>query len=218
MSTVSDTKTLQNEILLSSFLDMVRAKDGDFTALDSLRRACMVDESYETMIRKICSNPQGKNAFKKRIRLGDIDLSELRNLSNNTLGYLYAEHMLQNQLKPLKGHSAESDYQFLGTHLAETHDIWHVVIGSKTDILGEIQLEAFYVAQLETSRFWLALLAKNLLKAVVYDIDSSTQYMEALTKGWSMGRKAEPLFGTDWNSLWATSINEVRSSLNILAV
>ena len=40
--------------------------------------------------------------------------------------------------------------------------------------------------------------------------------MEALTKGWMMGKKAKPLFGIDWNTLWETPIDELRASLNIL--
>lgn len=218
MPSISDKYSIDSEKLLSRILDMVRAPDGDFTTLSHLGEACVDHESYEIIIGKLSSNSKGKKAFEERLRLGPIDLIELKKLSNDTLGYLYAEHMIQNQLKPLQFSSAENDHQFLDSHLAETHDIWHVVTGSRTDVIGEIQLEAFYVAQFEISRFWLALLAKNLLKAVAYDIENSTQYMEALTRGWSMGRKAKPLFGINWNSLWTTSIQEVRFSLNLLDV
>ena len=218
MSSICDKNSINSENLFSSILNMVRAPDGDFTALGKLGEACIDYENHAIMIEKLSSNAQGKKAFEERLALGPIDLIELKKLSNDTLGYLYAEHMIRNQLKPLQSSSAESDYQFLNSHLTETHDIWHVVTGSKTDIFGEIQLEAFYAAQLEISRFWLALLAKNLLKAVAYDIENSTQYMEALTRGWSMGRKAKPLFGVNWNNLWTTSIQEVRFSLNLLEV
>ena len=216
MSDLINTKQQWEESLLSSFLDMVRASDGDFAVLDQLGKVSSDSESFQLMVERLSRHPQGKKAFERRFSLGAIDLEELRKLPDNTLGRLYAEHMLHNQLKPLQAQPAESEQQFLATHLAETHVIWHVVTGSKTDILGEIQLEAFYVAQLEVSRFWLALLAKNLLKSAVYDIEISTQYMEALTKGWSMGRKAEPLFGIDWNTLWEIPIEQVRASLNIV--
>jgi ubiquinone biosynthesis protein COQ4 len=209
---------INSEKLFSSILNMVRVPDGDFTALRDLGEACIDHENSKIMIEKLSSHPQGKKAFEERLSLGTIDLIKLKKLSNDTLGYLYAEHMIGNELKPFQSSSAKNDHQFLGSHLTETHDIWHVVTGSKTDIFGEIQLEAFYVAQLEISRFWLALLAKNLLKAVAYDIEISTQYMEALTRGWSMGRQAKPLFGVSWNNLWTTSIQEVRFSLNLLDV
>jgi ubiquinone biosynthesis protein COQ4 len=201
--------------VLSSFLDMVQTADGDFAMIDRLAKSTADSESLQLMVEKISQHPQGKKAFENRASLGTVDLEKLSKLSTNTLGRSYAKHMLDNQLKPLQSAAVENDLQFLGAHMTETHDIWHVVTGSKTDILGEIQLEAFYVAQLEVSRFWLALLTKNLLKAVVYDIESADRYMEAIMKGWLMGKKAQPLFGIEWQTLWETPIEQVRTSLNI---
>jgi ubiquinone biosynthesis protein COQ4 len=202
--------------LLSSILDMLHTVDGDFGAIDRLAIASSDRESLQLMIDRLSSHPQAKKAFESRFRLDAIDLEKLKKLPDRTLGHLYAKHLLDNQLKPLQPQSAENEFQFIGTHITETHDLWHVITGSKTDICGEIQLEAFYVAQLEVSRFWLALLTKNLLKSLLYDLEASDRYMDALTKGWMMGKKAKPLFGIDWNTLWETPIDELRASLNIL--
>ena len=103
----------------------------------------------------------------------------------------------------------------MGAHITETHDIWHVVTGFNTNIIGEIQLEAFYVSQLQASRFWLALIAKNLLKSAVYDIECSADYMDAIAQGWMMAKHAKPLFGIEWKSLWSTPLDEIRDDLNI---
>ena len=203
------------EELISSFLDMVRTTDADFTVLAQLTKASSDSYTFQTMVERLSATPRGKEAFKKRFTLGEIDLEALSKLPADTLGCNYAKHMKSNNLQPMNAPQAENNYQFLGNHLTETHDIWHVITGSKTDILGEIQLEAFYVAQLEVSRFWLALLAKNLLKATVYKIDHTTQYIESLTNGWTMGRKAKPLFGIDWNEFWETPLSEIRTSFDI---
>jgi len=215
MSDPIHEKHLWQQSLLSSVLDIVQAADGDFTAVGQLAKASNDRESLQLMIERLSQYPQGKQAFVKQLRLGSVNLEQLRQLSDHTLGHIYAEHMIRNQLKPLQVSTVESDCDFLIAHLTETHDIWHVVTGSNTDIWGEIQLEAFYVAQLELSRFWMALLAKNLLKAAVYNIESSTQYMEALTKGWLMGKKAKLLFGIDWKMLWETPLEQVRASLSL---
>jgi ubiquinone biosynthesis protein COQ4 len=201
--------------LLSSVLEMVETVDGDFGAIDRLAQASSDLESLQLAIDRLCIHPQVKTAFANRLQLSTIDLVALQNLPDNTLGYFYAKHMLDNQLKPLQSPPAQNDLQFLGSHITETHDLWHVITGNKTDILGEIQLESFYVAQLEVSRFWLALLTKNLLKSLLYDIEAASQYMGAISTGWLMGKKAQPLFGIDWNNLWATPIDELRASLNI---
>jgi ubiquinone biosynthesis protein COQ4 len=204
--------------LLSSFLGMVQAADGDFTAIDRLAKATGDGESLQLMVEHLSQYSQGKKAFESHFSLGIIDLEQLSKLSKNTLGHLYAKHMVDNNLKVLQAQPPENDYQFLSFHLTETHDIWHVITDSKTDIWGEIKLEAFYVAQLKMSRFWLALLSKNLLKSVLYNIELSNQYMDALTTGWLMGKKAKPLFGINWNTLWETPIDEVRKSLDITEV
>jgi ubiquinone biosynthesis protein COQ4 len=215
MTDAIDNKEEWEESLLTSFFNMVRASDGNFAIIDQLSKASSDSYSLQSMVERLSRTPQGKEAFKKRLSLGSIDLEQLGNLPSNTLGYLYAEHMSKNQLKPLEVMPFENDYQFLGSYITETHDIWHVVTGSETDILGEIQLEAFYVAQLEVSRFWLALLVKNLLKSTVYNIDCATQYMESLTNGWIMGRNAKPLFGIDWSTLWEIPLEQIRASLNV---
>jgi ubiquinone biosynthesis protein COQ4 len=207
-----------NPQLLSSFLKMVEADDGDFEVISELAEASADQKSLDLIIQHLSSHPQGQQAFANPFSLGAIDPNTLIALPKQTLGHLYAEHLLQNQLNPLVAQPAENNYQFLGNHLKETHDIWHVITGSKTDILGEIQLEAFCVAQLETSRLWLALLTKNLVKSMLYDIEMAPQYMDALTTGWTMGRTAQPLFGVNWSRQWETPIDQIRASFNIVGV
>jgi ubiquinone biosynthesis protein COQ4 len=216
MQTLNDTKQQWQDLALESFLNMVKAPDGDFDAIYRLSAALNDDESFKIMVESLSRHPQGKRAFEERPRLGNVELEKLHQLNENTFGYLYADHMLRNNLKPLQASAVNNNSEFFVAHITETHDIWHVVTGSNTKITEEIQLEAFYVAQLYASRFWLALLAKNLLKAVVYDIEVTSQYMNAITKGWNQGKEAKSLFGIKWNTLWETPLEEIRSSLNVV--
>lgn len=184
--------------------------------LPRLSQATNDASSLKLAIEFLSQHPQGKQAFEERPRLGDLDLQQLHQLSEDTFGYAYANHMLENGLTPLQAGSVQTDNEFLAAHITEMHDIWHVVTGFGTNIIGEIQLEAFYVAQLYASRFWLSLLAKNLLKAVVFDVEASTKYMDAITVGWLMAKQARPLFGIRWNTLWQTPLADLRTRLNIV--
>ncbi|MGB5632985.1 MAG: Coq4 family protein, partial [Waterburya sp.] len=170
------------------------------------------------IIEFLSHHPQGKQAFLSRPRLGSVDLQQLLTYPQNTLGYVYADHMTRNGLMPLQTSKSDNDYQFFIAHIRETHDLWHVVTGFDTNIIGEIQLEAFYVAQLYASRFWLALIAKNLLKAVVDDIETAGEYLNAITQGWTMAQRAKPLFGIRWNTLWSTPLKDIRTNLNIIHI
>jgi ubiquinone biosynthesis protein COQ4 len=210
-----DAKQQREEALLSAFLEMVRSPDGDFGVLDRLGAASADLESLQLLIQFLSNHPQGKSAFENYPRVGEVDLEQLALLPSHTLGYAYAQHMLKNNLKPLQIKPSTNNYEFLSAHISETHDIWHVIIDADTSITGEIKLEAFYVSQFPFSRFWLALVTKNLLKAVVYNIDRSTEYMDAIAQGWLLAKQAQPLFGIDWKLLWEKPLYEIRDSLNI---
>jgi ubiquinone biosynthesis protein COQ4 len=216
MQTTEDAQQQWQDLAFESFFNMVKASDGDFDAIAQLSNALNDDESLKTMVEFLSLDPQGKQAFLDRPRLGNVDLYKLHQLNTSTFGYIYADHMLTNNLTPLQANQVNNDYEFLAAHITETHDIWHVVTGCDTNIIGEIRLEAFYVAQLYTSRFWLALLAKNLLKTVVYEIEVTDRYMDAITQGWLMAKQAKPLFGIQWKTLWEISLQDIRTSLNII--
>jgi ubiquinone biosynthesis protein COQ4 len=204
--------------MLSSFIGIAEANDGDFTAIDRLIAASRDPQSSYLTIEHLSRFPQCQLAFAKRESLGAIDLADLHQLPIDTLGYHYADYMLRHQLKHLVAPLAANEAEFIDTHMRETHDIWHIVTGSSIDMLGEIKLQGFCVAQLQLSRFWLALLTKNLLKASIYDIEAADGYMTALTTGWMMGKAAQPLFGIDWTTLWETPLAQVRASLDITGI
>jgi ubiquinone biosynthesis protein COQ4 len=216
MQSVESSDQIWQDSVIETIVNFTKAADGDFEHIAKLASVVSDSHSLQKIIDFLSSTSQGKQAFQKRPRVGDVDLQKLHSLPANTFGYAYAQHMLENNLQPLQAGLVENDYQFFSAHITETHDMWHIVTGSNTNVLGEIQLEAFYVSQLYATRFWLALLAKNLLKAVVYDIELSTQYMDAIAQGWIMAKQAKPLFGIEWNLLWETPLDDVRTSLNII--
>ena len=87
---------------MSSFLEMVNTTDGDFTVVAKLIEASNDDESMQLTIEHLCLYPQAKQAFTNRLRLGTIDLDRMSKLAVNTLGRLYADHIIQNRLKPIQ--------------------------------------------------------------------------------------------------------------------
>jgi ubiquinone biosynthesis protein COQ4 len=203
------------EAAIASVISLAKAPDGDFSVINKLAHVMAEPNSLQAMFDYLTSLPEGKRAFLERPRIGTVDLLTLAQLPADSFGYAYAQHMLANHLNPIQAGPVETDLQYLGAHITETHDIWHVITGCNTNILGEIQLESFYVAQLQATRFWLALLTKNLLKAVVYDIEASSQYMEAICQGWQLGKQAKPLFGMPWQQLWSEPLKTIQANLNL---
>jgi ubiquinone biosynthesis protein COQ4 len=214
LNTLEKPDTWQQS-MLSSVVAITEAADGDFTAIDRLVAASRDPESLSLTIQYLSQFPHSRIALTHRRSLGSIDLAALHQLPVDTLGYQYANYMLSHQLQHLVAPLAATESEFIDTHMRETHDIWHVVTGSPISMLGEIQLQAFCVAQLQRSRFWMALMTKNLLKATIYDIEAADGYLTALTTGWIMGKAAQPLFGIDWISMWELPLDRVRASLDI---
>jgi ubiquinone biosynthesis protein COQ4 len=214
MNTLQKPETWQQS-MLSSVVAITEAPDGDFSAIDRLIAASGDPDSLALTIEYLSQSPHSQLALANRQPLGAIDLNALHQLPVDTLGYHYADYLLSHQLQQLEAQPATTAAEFIDIHMRETHDIWHVVTGSSIDMLGEIQLQAFCIAQLNRSRFWLALLTKNLLKASIYNIEAADGYMTALTSGWIMGKAAQPLFGVDWISMWELPLDRVRASLNI---
>jgi ubiquinone biosynthesis protein COQ4 len=198
------------------FMQIVKAPYGDFQAIWNLANALHDEEGFKRTVEFLSLHPSARAAIQNRLLLGAIDLQQLHSLPAETLGYTYSDHLLRNSLNPIQSQMVENDYDYLIAHLAEVHDIWHVVINSDTSMTGETKLQAFVAAQLRASRFSFAMLAKNLLKAAVEDLDLAEQLMDALAEGWSMGKQAHPLFGVQWNTLWDIPLVKLQAKWNLL--
>ena len=93
------------------------------------------------------------------------------------------------------------EFTFIRAHLYETHDVWHAVTGFGADVAGELGLQAFYGAQ-APSTLPLFLLAMGFLNTAIYSPDERERRIDAIARGWEMGRNAQALFGVRWDELW----------------
>lgn len=215
MLTTLEKPATRQQSMLASVVAITQAENGDFTEIDRLLEISADPQSLALTIEYLAQFPHCQSALAHHQPLASIDLAALHQLPVDTLGYHYADYMFRHQLEHLAVKPAASAAEFIDTHIRETHDIWHIVTGSPISMLGEIQLQAFCIAQLQLSQFWMALLTKNLLKAAIYDIEAADGYMTALTTGWTMGKAAQPLFGVDWVSMWELPLAQVQVSLGI---
>jgi ubiquinone biosynthesis protein Coq4 len=154
-------------------------------------------------------------AFREKHRI-KVDLNVLRRLPEGTLGRVFAEHMIAANLDPSAIPTLEDgdDVMFFRAHLYETHDVWHAVTGFGTDLVGELGLQAFYLAQIPSPLPSL-LLAVGFLRSGIYDSELTLSFMDALIRGWRMGRSSIPFFGLRWDEMWSLPLSEVRRRVGI---
>jgi ubiquinone biosynthesis protein COQ4 len=203
------------QLVFERFLEILHAPYGDFQAIGHLAHAINDAESLQQAIDYLSTYPHAKHAIQKHLPLGEVDLQQLHELPQETLGYRYSDHMLRNNLKPITTQPVDSDLNFVTTHMAEVHDIWHIMADADVDMPGEMKLHAFTAAQLRCARFSFAMLAKNLMKATVDDLALAEQLMDALTEGWLMGKRAKPIFGLQWQTLWQVPVKQLQAEWNI---
>jgi ubiquinone biosynthesis protein Coq4 len=198
------------------FLDLVRHPDHldrVFQISDGLVRRQR--EVLTKMAEHFARDPQGAAALRDKPRLR-VDLDRLSRLPAGTLGRVYADELRRRGLDPssIPTLPAATDAEFVRAHLYETHDVWHAVTGFDTDVAGELGLQAFYGAQAPGS-LPMVLLGLGMLNTAFYALDDRERRLDAISRGWQMGREARPLFGADWSNLWAKPLGVVRQMLRI---
>jgi ubiquinone biosynthesis protein COQ4 len=170
---------------------------------------------WEEVIAALQSDPRTAPAVRDRRAREAIDLVSLGRLPEKTLGRVFFEHCRARGLNPNLGHIApDNDVDWLLSELISTHDIWHVTTGWGNDEIGEYGLGGFYVAQLAGASFFGFLLGLAAL-STVFRRKSFAEFIAAVTAGYQIGKRTEPLFGVDWSQYWSMPLTEVRSRLGL---
>ncbi|MHC5671205.1 hypothetical protein [Nostoc sp.] len=80
MDSVAQLESGWHDSALESIINIVRAPDGDFESIGNLANTVADLHSLQKIIELLHRTPQGKQAFERRSRLGDIDLQKLYRL------------------------------------------------------------------------------------------------------------------------------------------
>ena len=210
-------QALANAQALLSFVRIVRDPnrlDEVFELSDKLAGAH--PEELAAMVDALGRTEKGAKALRERPRLGKLSLSALGEYPEGTLARGFADFLGERGLDPASIPTLEvhDEGSFVRAHLYETHDLWHVVTGFDTDVAGELGLQAFYAAQVP-GKLPIALLSGGMLNTLIYADGDRARRLAAISRGWTMGERAAPFFGTDWAQLWSTPLAEVRSALRL---
>lgn len=147
-----------------------------------------------------------------------VDLPALRALPLGTLGRTFAAFLDDHGFDPTglhhSGDADRTDLDRFKVHMQRSHDLWHTVLGFDTDVAGELGLQAFYMAQLGTPLGYV-LLAAGMLGTLFFHHDDGERRMEAITRGWQLGRRARPLFGADWQRMFTWPLEQVRAHFGL---
>lgn len=170
----------------------------------------------EAMLDFLAQDPRTAPRLRALRSWAPIDLDALARLPEATLGRAFADHCRARGLNPnLVDFPTATPQDLFLHHAYATHDIWHVVTGWGNDLTGEMGVGAFYAAQLGAPPFFALLFTLLIFNSVFFSPSTLRERLDAFAAGYEAGRRAEPLFGLDWASLWAIPLAEVRARLGL---
>jgi ubiquinone biosynthesis protein COQ4 len=106
----------------------------------------------------------------------------------------------------------EAELAFVGDRMRDTHDLWHAVTGYHGDVLGEVALLAFTLAQQ-----WNHGIALIVAGALAKGFGGHVNLTDLVRDGYRRGRAAAWLPAQDWEALLERPLDEVRAMLGIAA-
>lgn len=167
----------------------------------------------------ILGHPNVAPVLARRARPPRVDLAALRALPEDTLGRAFAAFLDARGFDPTGLYHTDvdpnaDDFTLFRLHMERTHDIWHTVTGFDTDIAGELGLQAFGLAQAGTTLSYV-ILAAGMLGTLFFDPHDGARRMDAVVRGWQLGRRARPLFGADWETMFTWPLGQVRAHLGL---
>ncbi|MTJ12767.1 hypothetical protein FJR11_09220 [Anabaena sp. UHCC 0187] len=162
-------------------------------------------------------NPEINALFTERWLPAPINLDELSKLPEGTLGYIYAKEMKARGFDPnfYKKVAVVDDISYLKMLWRTTHDIYHVVTGFDTDVMGELGLQAFVLAQNPTP-ISIMLVSFGMVLTSLYQPTKLNVVMTEIARGYSLGSHTSvKLISKKWDQFWNVPISEIRAQLQM---
>lgn len=215
-----DVRKLNLDLLttLKGFVSLMRdptQTDSVFDVEDGLRHT----KAAQLAVEYAKSKPGVAEIFAERYLAPSPDIDALKQLPEDSLGYIYASYLSEAGFDPdfYRKTEVEDDITYMFMRLRQTHDIWHVVTGFGSDVNAELGLKAFEIAQIHRTLAAM-LIAGGLLRTLLKTPEMLDGLLEQIAIGYRMGAKAKPFIAQKWEEHWEKPLTEWRQELNIETV
>ena len=172
---------------------------------------------------RFCSAPGGPTILRRQKSLRDhlLDRDGLAGMPAGSLGRAYlafmrSENISMEHLLELAASHPEAAVSSEECRFAERthamHDLWHVVTGYGTDGAGEVCLLAMRGAQMRHIGVWMLVLF-GMMK-IGRELGRQRVYL-AVREAYARGRRAEWLYGVDWEAMLPRPLEQVKETLRL---
>ncbi|MBP0019284.1 MAG: ubiquinone biosynthesis protein [Cyanobacteria bacterium SBLK] len=201
-----------------SFLAMLWG-DESLATVGEMEDALLQTPSFDLAAKFLRQDPDSAALIEERYLPSAHDLQALLAYPKDSLGYIYAKNVTAQGFNPNLhyGMAMDSDASYVAVRLNQTHDIWHAITGFDASSMGEIALQAFHLGQFPYPLATM-LVANSLVSLTLFEPESLSPWLEAIARGWEMGRQAKSLFAQKWEENWERSLLQWQTELNIRPV
>ena len=173
---------------LATFLKNPGSLDSVFAVAASLKDSPL----GEQMVQHLLTDHQFRSLVDEGWRPAPINLDQLQQLPEGSLGRVYADQLIRQGITPdtlIDPSPVTNPREFVVHRLKETHDIVHVLTGCGIDGVSELGLQGCNLAQ-NRSPLAVMLIFGGLLSALQNN-DSLAPLLRALAHGFQMGLVAD---------------------------
>ncbi|MFB2879070.1 Coq4 family protein [Floridanema aerugineum] len=162
------------------------------------------------------SKPEVAAIIAERYLAPEPDMEALLKLPQGSLGYEYASYLTEAGFDPNFYRKIEvvDDVSYVFLRIRQSHDIWHIITGMKTDVIGELGLKGFELAQTRRPMS-IILLAGGLLRTLLSSPEDLDLLLDRIAVGYRMGAKAKPFLAQKWEENWEKPVSEWRAELGV---
>jgi ubiquinone biosynthesis protein COQ4 len=201
-----------------AFFDLLFDESGSLAPVWELSNSLVDSPAFQLAVASLKTMPEVADLLRERYIAPAHDLNALLHYPAGSLGYVYAHYMKQEGLYPIEPAIAiDSDTRYIENRWQQTHDIWHVITGFDTSAIGEIGLQAFYLAQFQLPLSSL-LIANALISVTLFTPEIINPMLSAIARGWEMGKTAQPLIAQKWEEAWEKPVTAWRTELNVFPI
>ncbi|MFL5356409.1 Coq4 family protein [Archangium sp.] len=182
-----------------------------------LLNICLDLNVYASLVQQLQRSEEGRRLLSERPSLQgkELDLDALERLPEGTLGHGVARYFRDNKIFPFTTTlELKNDVDFIGKRYRETHDLLHVLTGYGTDVVGEMELQAYALGNLGIRTAVLILLFGTLgqLKDRQSGVALSA-YLRRLRAAYRRGRASQQFLGFRFEHHWETPVATLRAQL-----
>ncbi|MEE9439452.1 MAG: Coq4 family protein [Saprospiraceae bacterium] len=204
-------KILKSLKLVFHSLKLITNPDNNIKSLIYIGDQLALSKASSFATKQLFKNKTLSNMYDDKNGLSQDSLESLKKYKPKTLGSSMYHFYTSNNLNlyPMKNIKNYKKEVYLSERIRKTHDILHLILDYKTDLIGEAKVNAFVVNH--TKMPMSALIICGIL--IKYFFNSPIKFQKVLNgivDGWERGNQCSNFLLQDWESMYSMDLEMVK--------